>query len=56
MISPQLLNMPSVSSYIDPGTLTMAIQILIAGAMASLFMVRGLWGRVKSFIGRLWKR
>ena len=56
MIIPQLLNTPSVTNYIDPGTLTMAIQILIAGAMASLFMVRGFWGRVKSFIGRLWRR
>jgi len=56
MINLQLLNTTSVTNYIDPGTLTMAIQILIAGAMASLFIVKGFWGRVKSVIGRLWRR
>ena len=60
MINPQLLNMPPVINYIDPGTLTMVIQVLIASAIAGAFMIRGFWERIKRVIGRviakLWKR
>lgn len=42
--------------YIEPGTLTMIIQVLIAGAIAGLFMLKTFWGRVKLFLTKLFRK
>ena len=50
MINPQLLGVLPVSAYIDPGTLTLIVQVLIAGAIRGLFLIKGFGGRVKAFL------
>ena len=60
MINPQLLNIPPVTNYIDPGTFAMVVQVLIASAIGAAFMVKGYFEKIKRVIGRvvakLWKR
>lgn len=45
-----------VKAYIDPGALTMLLQVLIAGAITGLFMLKVFWGKVKAFFIRLFAR
>lgn len=41
------------ASYLDPGSGSYLLQLLIAGALGALFALRLYWKRVKSFIARL---
>lgn len=36
-------------AYLDPGSGSYLLQLLIAGALGALFVLRTFWGRVKSF-------
>lgn len=46
----------SFLTYIDPGTTTMIIQVLIAGAIAGFFMLGIFWRKVKVFLIGLFKK
>ena len=39
-------------AYLDAGTGSMIIQMLVAGAAAALVLARTYWTRIKSFFGR----
>jgi hypothetical protein len=42
--------MRSQLSYLDPGSGSYLLQLLIAGLLGALFVLRGYLGRVKDFI------
>ncbi|MBW1794364.1 MAG: hypothetical protein JRF30_07405 [Deltaproteobacteria bacterium] len=39
----------SVFAYIDPGTGSYALQVLIAGFVAGLFVIKQFWNRIIGF-------
>lgn len=41
------------SAYLDPGSGSYLLQLLIAGILGALFVLRGYFGRIKSFIAGL---
>ena len=43
-------------AYIDPGTGSMVIQVVIAGFLAGLFIFKSYLRRLKAFIANLWKK
>jgi hypothetical protein len=42
----------TVHAYLDPGTGSIALQLLIGGAVAALATLRAYWSRIKSFATR----
>jgi len=44
------------SSYLDPGSGSYLLQLLIAGALGALFALRLYWSRVKGFFSGLFRR
>jgi hydrogenase-4 membrane subunit HyfE len=42
-----------VCAYIDPGTGSLILQMLLAVLFGSLFAVKMLWGRIKAFVKKL---
>jgi hypothetical protein len=40
-------------AYLDPGSGSYLLQLLIAGLLGSLFLLRGYFGRIKFFIAGL---
>ena len=52
MINLMLPNIPPVVAYIDAGTGTLILQILIAGAVAGLFFIRGFWKKIRNLFKR----
>jgi hypothetical protein len=42
--------------YIDPGTGSYVLQLLIAGLIGSLFVVKVFWKNIKGFVGNLFSR
>lgn len=40
-------------AYLDPGSGSFLIQILIALFLGSAFAIRTFWGRIKSFFARI---
>lgn len=47
-----LLDISSIPNYIDPGTGSLVVQILIASLIGSLFMLKIYWKRIKTFFSR----
>lgn len=46
-----LLATPALAwAYIDPGSGSMAYQVLLAGALAAGFVVRRSWSRIKAWL------
>lgn len=43
-------------AYLDPGSGSYLLQLLIAGILGSLFVVRASWDRIKNFFGSLFSR
>jgi len=43
-----LLIIPSVCAYLDPGTGSMLLQILIGGVATALFSIKIYWKKIKS--------
>lgn len=43
-------------AYLDPGSGSYLLQILIALLLGGAFAVRAFWGRIKSFFIRLFSR
>ena len=39
-------------AYVDPGSGSLLLQMLIAGAIGALFYLRIFWGKIKNFIFR----
>jgi len=39
-------------AYLDPGTGSYILQILIAGLFGALFMLKVFWGRIVGFLGK----
>lgn len=46
----------SASAYLDPGTGSMALQLIVAGILGALFTLKMYWRRTKSFIAGIFKR
>lgn len=45
------LAMPSVAqAYLDPGTGSMILQMVVAGVMGGLFVAKGYWRRFVAFV------
>ena len=44
---------PSVHAYIDPGTGSLVIQMVVAGVMAGLYLFKRYWTKIKLFVGHL---
>ena len=41
------------AAYLDPGSGSYLLQLVIAGILGSLFLLRGYFGRIKTFISGL---
>ena len=46
---------PNVHAYIDPGTGSLIIQIVIASLVGAAFLIKGFWIQVKAFFSNLFK-
>lgn len=44
------------SAYLDPGSGSFFIQLLVAGLMGALFLIGAYWKRVKNFVLRMFGR
>lgn len=40
------------AAYLDPGSGSILIQLLVAGALGALIVLRTSWGRIRSLFGR----
>lgn len=52
MISFPIEGILSMPNYIDPGTGSLVIQVLIASLVGGLFMLKVYWRKVKAFVLR----
>jgi hypothetical protein len=43
-------------AYLDPGTGSFLLQLLLATLLGSLFLVRTFWSRIKGFFGRVFSK
>ena len=50
------LTSQNIHAYIDPGTGSLIIQILIASFVGGLFLIKVFWGKVKAFFNNLFSR
>lgn len=46
----------SILAYIDAGTATLILQILVSCLIGGLFLLRTFWGKVKTFSKSLFSR
>lgn len=51
-----LVQPPEVFAYIDPGSGSFFLQMLIAGAMGFLFTVKIYWRRLTSFVRQMFSK
>jgi len=56
MIVPPEGYLPNVNNYIGPGTISLIIQILIAGLIGGLFLIKVYWKKISSFFSNLFSR
>ena len=58
LLSVFLLPLPleNIHAYIDPGTGSLIIQILIASFVGGLFLIKVFWGKVKAFLSNLYSK
>lgn len=58
LLSVFLLPLPfqNIHAYIDPGTGSLIIQILIASFVGGLFLIKVFWGKVKAFFNNLFSK
>jgi hypothetical protein len=40
-------------AYIDPGTGSLILQVLLGALLASLLFIKAIWRKIKSLVGRL---
>ena len=50
------LTSQDVHAYIDPGTGSLIIQVLIASFVGGLFLLKVFWGKVKAFFKNLFSK
>ncbi len=43
-------------AYLDPGSGSFLLQLLLAGVLGGLFVLRSQWSRVKGFFQRIFSR
>jgi hypothetical protein len=43
-------------AYLDPGTGSFLLQLLLATSLGALFLVKTFWGRIKGFFKRLFSK
>ena len=48
--------MERTMAYLDPGSGSFLLQLLIAALLGSLFAMRTYWGKIKSFFSRRFSR
>ncbi len=46
----------NVHAYIDPGTGSLIIQLLIGGTVGGLFLIKMYWKKVKTFFVKVFSR
>ena len=51
LLSALLGPLDSQPAYLDPGSGSILIQLLIAGALGAGFLLRNSWGKVKALFG-----
>jgi hypothetical protein len=56
MIDPQYFIVGAVIAYIDPGTGSLIIQILIANLVGCLFLLKNFRSRVKELLSKIFRR
>ena len=58
LLSVSLLPLVSqnIHAYIDPGTGSLIIQVLIASFVGALFMIKIYWKKVKAFFNKLFSK
>lgn len=56
LIVVMLLFPPNAFAYIDPGTGSFIIQMIIAGAMGALFTVKMYWKKISSYMKRMFSK
>jgi len=44
-----------IYAYIDPGSGSYFLQLLIAGLLAGLYFLKIYWAKIRSFLGRMLK-
>ncbi len=55
-LPPLIFAVYNVHAYIDPGTGSLIIQILIASFVGGLFLIKVFWGKVKAFLSNLFSK
>jgi hypothetical protein len=51
-----LIHPPEVFAYIDPGTGSFILQMLIAGAMGLLFAAKAYWQKITAFVRQVFSK
>jgi len=46
----------SLNAYIDPGSGSYILQLLIAGALGGLYAIKVFWSQIKSFFSSLFRK
>ena len=46
----------NIHAYIDAGTGSLIIQILIAGFVGGIFLIKVFWGKIKAFFSNLFSK
>lgn len=58
LLSVSLLPLASqnIHAYIDPGTGSLIIQVLIASSVGAFFVIKTYWKKVKAFLNNLFSK
>ena len=51
-----IISAPTASAYIDPGTGSLIVQIIIAGVLAASVSIKVFWKRIKAFFAAIASR
>jgi len=52
----ELASPPGVYAYIDPGSGSYVVQVVLATILGGLFAVKIYWNKIKEFIGKLFPK
>jgi hypothetical protein len=47
---------PNAYAYLDPGTGSMLVQIIIAGSIGALFALKAFWKRIMAFFRKILRK
>ena len=50
------LTLPNVHNYLDPGTGSLIIQVLIGTFLGGLFLIKVYWKKVNALLSKLFRR